>query len=76
MACPTCGCHCSSGKVGLPDPNAAEQVQISIDDLIAMCHERANKMGSGNPNRLLFLNCAYAIHQLATRLSFFEGTVH
>jgi hypothetical protein len=49
------------------------QRTISVADLIRHCNETASKMGSDNPNKVLLLNCAFAMKQLVDRLEFHES---
>lgn len=58
-------------KVNKPKVEAPKRVSIS--DLITSCNDTADKMGMGNPNRQLVLNCAFALRQLVDRLGRFEA---
>lgn len=61
---------------GLPAPDATEQHVISIGDLMRMCNMAAERMSVSNPNRLLLMNCAYAMSQMVDRLAKYESKVN
>lgn len=54
-------------------PPTTQQKVVTATDLIRQCNEAASKMSTGNDNRVLLLNCAYAIRQLVDRLAMHEG---
>lgn len=60
-------------EVQLPDPGAELQTAISVNDLISMCNKAARQINTKKSNRLLLLNCGYAIRQLAQRLDAYEN---
>lgn len=53
-------------------PPVVNQKVITATDLILQCNEAASKMSASNPNRVLMMNCGYAIRQLVDRLAFHE----
>lgn len=51
----------------------AGMVQLSVSDLIRGCNDAMQKMGNGNPHKILIFNCAAALRQLVDRLDKLEN---
>ena len=57
----------------LPDPEVGRGRPISVGELTHRCNAAAQRMGVNNPNKLLLLNCGYALQQLFRRIDELEN---
>lgn len=48
--------------------NLTDARTVTVGELVRRCNIASRGMGANNPNKLLLLNCGYALNQLVRRI--------